>query len=82
MSEPVKKAEYINVGSIIENTNRETGEKYQQFVMNKEFITNAKEYLSHAFEDKKGNKRFSMYKPQAGAPDYVIWNISIKKKSL
>lgn len=79
MSE-TKASPWVNVGSIVKNVDKD-GNEYQQFILNKEFIANAKELLAHAYTDKKGNKRFSMFKPREGAPDYVLWNVLVKKQA-
>ncbi len=72
-------SKYINVGQIIINTDKD-GNEYEQFVMYKDFIANAKDNLAHAFTDKKGDKRFSIGKPHEKAPSFVKASVYIKRK--
>lgn len=77
MSETQSK--YINVGQIITNVDKD-GNTYEQFVLYKDFIANAKDNLAHAYTDKVGNKRFNIGKPQKGAPEFVKASIYVKRK--
>jgi hypothetical protein len=72
-------SKYIKVGQIIENKDKE-GRPYRQLVLNKEFLENAKEIIQLAYLDKNGGRRFSMFEPFEGAPDYVKANVVVKKQ--
>jgi hypothetical protein len=71
-------SKYVKVGQIIENTDK-NGKPYRQLVLNKEFLENAKDLIQLAYLDKNGGRRFSIYEPFEGAPDYVKANIVVKK---
>jgi hypothetical protein len=75
MSESTSK--YVKVGQIIRN--EKDGKVYKQLVLSKEFLENAKELIQLAYLDKNGGRRFSIYEPFEGAPDYVEANIVVKK---
>lgn len=71
-------SKYIKVGSIVKNTDKQ-GKEYQQLLLHKEFLDNAKAVVDLAYLDKQGNRRFSLFEPFEGAPDHIVWNVLVKK---
>lgn len=74
-------AKYVKVGQIIENTTKD-GKKYEQLVLNAEFLKDAKNLLQHAYLDKKGGRRFSLFKPRAAegkeTPSWLKMDVVVK----
>jgi len=69
-------AKWVTIGQITKNKN-EKGE-YKQLVLNKEFLDKAPELIKAAYLDKKGGRRFSLFTPKEGSPDFVEFNVVVK----
>jgi len=71
-------SKYIRVGSITKN--EKEGRVYRQLVLDKEFLDNAKVYIKLAFEDKNGGRRFALFEPFEGAPEFIEYNVCVKRE--
>lgn len=71
-------SKYVRVGTIVKNKDKD-GKEYRQLILDKTFLDNAKELIQLAFLDKNGNRRFSLYPPFEGAPDYIEANVVVKR---
>jgi len=67
----------IRVGQIVKNV--KDGKTYRQLILNKEFLANAPELINLAYLDKQGGRRFSLYEPFEGAPEFVEFNVVLKQ---
>jgi len=74
-------AKYIKVGKITQNQTKD-GKSYTKFIMSKEFLDNAGELTSKAYEMQNGDRSFYMFKPQSeNAPDWLLYDVLVKDES-